>query len=152
MRIHALAALAALLTFASASPAAALTHLRLDRAAITYDPNQPIWHVSARLCNADQGPSGTVKYSLWLYQDASGQPGKKVNFFNLGGILFNNQLQPGKCWDKSDYRIKVNWAKLNPGEYHIELVIAEFDGSKYATRVQQPFLNDQNQYMDFVKN
>jgi len=145
------AVLCALLLAAAASIAAA-TQLRLDRAALDFDPNQSIWHVSSQLCNVDQTPSGNLNYHLWLYaDDASARTGKS-HFYNLGGIKFRNVLKPGECWDYKDSRITVNYKKLTSGQYHIELVVGEWDGSKFVTLITQPFMLENGLYQDFVKN
>ena len=144
--------LSALLLAATASTALAGTRLRLDRAVLDFDPNQSIWHVSSQLCNVDQSPSGNLTYHLWLYTDDASARSGKSHFVDLGGLKFRNQMKPGECWDYKDSRITINYKKANPGQYHIEFVVSEWDGNKFATLITQPFILENGLYQDFVKN
>ena len=140
------------LLLAGAASSAAATRLRLDRAVLDFDPNQPIWHVSSHLCNVDQAPSGNLNYHLWLYNDDPSARSGKSHFFNLGGVRFKNVLKPGECWDHTDSAIRIGYTKLTPGQYHIELVVGEWDGSKFVPVISQPFMLENGQYQDFIKN
>ncbi|MFI5345402.1 MAG: hypothetical protein ACHQ51_03405 [Elusimicrobiota bacterium] len=142
--------LCALLLAAAASNAAA-TRLRLDRAALDFDPNQSIWHVSSHLCNVDQAPSGNLNYHIWLYSDDPSTRSGRSHFFNLGGIRFKNVLKAGECWDFADSAIRIGYTRLTPGQYHIELIVGEWDGAKFATVLHQPFMLDNGMYQDFIK-
>lgn len=131
---------------------ASATRLRLDRATLEFDPNQPVWHVSTHLCDTDKDPSGTVAYHLWLYQDDASARGGKSHFIHLGGAIFKKTLQPGECWDFQDTRVNVKTDKVNTGQYHMQLVVSEFDGSKYVSRIAQPFYLPDGTFQDLRKN
>lgn len=144
-------ALCVILAAACASTAHAATKLRLDRAVLDFDPNQSIWHVSSQLCNKDQAPSGSLNYHIWLYVDDGSARSGKSHFHNLGGVKFNKQLAPGECWNHSDTRITVKLKDLPQGQYHIELVIGEWNGSKFVPVLSQPFYLDNGLFQDFIK-
>ncbi len=140
------------LLIAAAATTASATRLRLDRATLEFDPNQPVWHVSTHLCDTDKDPSGTVTYNLWLYQDDASARGGKSHFIFLGGAQFKKVLQPGECWDFTDTRVNVKTAKVTPGQYHMRLVVSEYDGSKYVPRISQPFYLEDGTFQDLRKN
>lgn len=142
----------AFLSATLASSASAATKMRLDRAVLDFDPNQPIWHVSSQICNRDQTPSGTLNYHIWLYMDDQSARSGRSHFHDLGGVKYPGQIAPGQCGDHADTRITVRYKDIPPGQYHIELVIGEWNGSKFVTVASQPFYSENGLFQDFIKN
>ena len=50
-----------------------------------------------------------------------------------------------------DTPIKINYQKLTPGQYHIQLGVSEWDGGKYPNLISQSFILENGLYQDFIK-